>query len=74
MVTGEMEIRSSNLSFNMLAFNARARYKNDPSPANLEKIVGQAHDFFAKFEVLLHSEIASLVTQGNCHAADPGRS
>ena len=62
MVTGDMEIRSSNLSFNMLAFNLRLRYKNDPSPANLAKLIGQAHDFFAKFEALLHSEIKLLVS------------
>jgi len=62
MVTGEMEIRSSNLSFNMLAFNVRIRYRNDPSPANLAKLIEQAQDFFTKFEMLLHSEIKSLVS------------
>ena len=62
MVTGEIEIRSANLSFNMLAFNARARYRKDPSLANLERIIGQAQDFFTKFEALLHSEIESLMS------------
>lgn len=61
LVTGETDVRSSNLSFNMLAFSLRLRYRNDPSPDNLTKLVGQAHDFVAKFETLLHSEIKVLV-------------
>ena len=61
MISGDVQIRSSNLSFNMLAFNVRLRHKNDPSPANLAKLTGQVHDFVAKFETLLQSEIKSLL-------------
>lgn len=61
MIAGEMQIRSSNLSFNMLAFNVKFRYKNDPSPPNLAKLIEQVHDFVAKFETLLQSEIKSLL-------------
>jgi len=61
MISGELQIRSSNLSFNMLAFNVRLRHKNDPSPATLAKLINQTHDFMAKFEVLLQLEIKSLM-------------
>ena len=60
LVTGQKQIRSSNLSYNMLMFNIQLRYKNDPSPANVPKLIAQAREFFVKYEGLLKSEIASL--------------
>jgi hypothetical protein len=61
LVTGENPLRSSNLSFNMLVFNVRLRYKNNASLDNLAKLIQHAHDFFAKFETTLRTEVNALL-------------
>lgn len=61
LVTGEKEVRSSNLSFNMLLFTVKLRYKNDPSEANLATLCQHAYDFFVKFESLLSIEVGALL-------------
>ena len=62
LVAGEIEVRSSNLSFNMLVFHLRLGYKNDPSSANLEALIYQGHEFCVKFEKLLQQEISILLS------------
>jgi hypothetical protein len=60
LITGEKDIRSSNLSFNMLLFNLRLRYKKDGSPMNLVKLVYECHEFFVKYAMLLKSETEAI--------------
>ncbi|WP_321470169.1 hypothetical protein [uncultured Paludibaculum sp.] len=61
LVTGSKEVRSSNLSFNMLVFTIRLRYKSDPSGAALPSLCHHAREFCVKFESLLTSELEALV-------------
>lgn len=61
LVTGARDLRSNNLSFNMLLFTIRLRYKSDPSGENLRELSLHAHQFCAKFESLLTPEMAALV-------------
>ncbi|MBI4905026.1 MAG: hypothetical protein HY820_15420 [Acidobacteria bacterium] len=61
LVAGEKEVRSSNLSFNMLIFNLRLRYRKDPSPTTMAKLAGDCHAFFVKYEKMLESEANALV-------------
>jgi hypothetical protein len=53
LVTGERELRSSNIAVNLLLFNSRLRYKKDPSPTNLNILVFHAYEVFKKQEVVL---------------------
>lgn len=60
LVTGARDLRSNNLSFNMLLFTIRLRYKSDPSGDNLQELSLHARQFCEKFESLLSSEMAAL--------------
>lgn len=60
LVTGARQLRSANLSFNMLVFTVRRRYANDPSAANLAALSGHVRDFCVKFETLLAADLAGL--------------
>ncbi len=60
LVTGARELRSNNLSFNMLLFTIRLRYKNDGSVEQLEELSLHVREFFVKFESLLAAELAAL--------------
>jgi hypothetical protein len=60
LVAGEIEVRSSNLSFNMLLFHLRLGHKNNPSDANTAALIEQGWQFFVKFEKLLQQELSIL--------------
>jgi hypothetical protein len=62
LVTGESQPHSSNLSFNMLIFNVRLRYKNDSTRDNMTKLVRRAYDFFVKYETTLRTEVNALIS------------
>ncbi|MGC4051590.1 MAG: hypothetical protein QM757_19740 [Paludibaculum sp.] len=64
LVTGARNLRSNNLSFNMLLFTIRLRYKSDPSGENLRELGQHARQFCEKFESLLTSELAALGNRG----------
>jgi hypothetical protein len=60
LVTGARNLRSNNLSFNMLLFTIRLRYRNEPSAENLRELCQHARQFCLKFESLLTPELAAL--------------
>lgn len=60
LVSGARQLRSANLSFNMLLFTVRRRYANDPSEATLAELSSHVRDFCVKFEALLAAELHAL--------------
>ncbi len=60
LVTGEIELRSTLLGMKMFLTNSRMKYKNNPSPANLQDITDQMHEFFVKFESMYHAELKQI--------------
>lgn len=60
LITGEKEIRSQNLSFNMMIFNLKLSYRKNPTPSTAVELSRQAQQFFVKFERLLPEEIKEL--------------
>ena len=58
LLSGEKEIKSTNLVINMLLTNSRIRYKLEP--AKLDELVKHAHDVFTKHEKTLATELAQL--------------
>ncbi len=60
LVTGEMELRSTLLGMNMLLTTSRMKYKTNPSPANLQEISGQVHEFFVKYEGMYSAELNQI--------------
>ena len=62
LITGQKELKSSNVGINMMIFNSRNRYKRDSSAASLNELVGHAHEYFTKFEKVLQAEIQQLLS------------
>ena len=60
LITGEKELRSSNVTVNMLLFNSKLQYRKDPSPGTLDRLVNKAHGVFAKYEKTLEYELNQL--------------
>jgi hypothetical protein len=60
LVSGEKQLKSTNLVVNMLLTNCRVRYKSDP--ATLNELVQHTHGAFLKLEKTLESEISQLVS------------
>lgn len=60
LVTGEKELRSSQLGVNMLLHSTRLRYHEDPSAANVAQLVAHLHAYFAKFEKIFQAELQQL--------------
>ncbi len=53
LITGEKDMRSSNIAINLLLFNSKLRYKKDPSPSNLNVLILHTYEVFKKQEVIL---------------------
>ncbi len=61
LVTGEKELKSSNVAINLLLFNSKLRYKKDPSSTNLTFLIMHAYEVFQKQELVMErSEIQEL--------------
>lgn len=63
LITGEKQMRSSNVAINLLLFNSKLRYQKDPSPANLNLLIIHTYEVFKKQEVILdEAELRQLTS------------
>jgi len=60
LVTGERELRTSNIAINLLLYNSKLRYKKDPSPSNLNILILHTYDVFKKQEPILEDELKQI--------------
>ena len=60
LVTGQAELRSSNVAINLLLFNSRLRYKKDPSPSNLNVLILHTYEVFKRQEPILDEELKQI--------------
>jgi hypothetical protein len=60
LVTGEKELRSTQLGINMLLTNNRLKYATNSSPANLNQLCEYTREFFVKYEQTFQAELKQL--------------
>lgn len=60
LVTGEKQLTSKQLGVNMLMHNNQLKYKQDPSPANVEQLVKHTYEFFQKYEQIFEAELQQI--------------
>jgi hypothetical protein len=63
LVSGELQLASTNVGVNMLIFNSTLKYRRDSSPAMVSSLVSHAHGFFEKYESTLKAEIQQLLAK-----------
>jgi hypothetical protein len=60
LVTGERDLKTTQLAINMLLTNIRLKYKRDPSPANVNQLIEHMRELFVKFENTFKAELNQL--------------
>jgi hypothetical protein len=60
LVTGEKELRSTQLGINMLLTNNRLKYKKNSTPASLNELCQYTREFFVKYENTFKDELKQL--------------
>jgi hypothetical protein len=60
LVTGETELRSTQLAVNMLLTNNRLKHAKNSSPANLNQLCECTREFFVKYEQTFQAELKQL--------------
>ncbi len=61
VITDAKEFQSSKLALNLLVHNNRLNYKKSPTPANLNQLVQNTHEFFTKYEKVFGDELKQLL-------------
>jgi hypothetical protein len=67
VVTGKIPLNSNFLAAKMLISRVQTDVKNDPSPKNIDKAIGELYELFNKYKDLptLSDDIQKLNSAGN---------
>ena len=60
LIFGHIDIRFTHVGASMLVFNSVVSYRQDPTAANMTRLVRQARNLFVKYEPQLATEIRQL--------------
>ena len=60
LVTGEKELRSTQVGINMLLTNNRLKYQKNATPATLNELSEYTREFFVKYEKTFQAELKQL--------------